>query len=220
VIATRTISLFVLALLFVACTEDLDGDGYGAELDCDDSDPAVHPGAREYWDGKDNDCDGVVDVSPEYRWFVEAEPNDTELDECFAGAGQFLGTLAPLGMTTVVDGRIDTVVELDYAMGDRDCLSFYMAETAVLHVEISWPEPSTDIDFAVQSVWGEDGSQQTFLGSTDSNPFSTSSASNGTLSPQHALYLWMTAYEGAPTTYRITMWTTPDADEGETDDEA
>ena len=195
-------------MCFVACAEDLDGDGFVAELDCDDNDPAVHPGAREFWDGKDNDCDGVADVSSEYRWFVELEPNDTELDECFDGGGQYLGTLAPLGMTSVVDGRIDTVVDLDYAAGDRDCLSFHMAETGVLHVEISWPDPSTDIDFAVQSVWGEDGSQQTFLGSTDSNPFSTSSVSNGALSPHHALYLWMTAYEGVPTEYRITMWTT------------
>ena len=41
---------------------DLDGDGYdgsGLEAtDCDDTDPAVHPGASETWyDGVDQDCD-------------------------------------------------------------------------------------------------------------------------------------------------------------------
>gem|GEM_PF-2762579 len=50
-----------------ACT-DADGDGYNVTgencgpADCDDTDPAVHPGAAEVCDnGKDDDCDGDVD---------------------------------------------------------------------------------------------------------------------------------------------------------------
>ncbi|MCK6526971.1 hypothetical protein L6R50_05215, partial [Myxococcota bacterium] len=39
---------------------DADGDGHAACAgDCDDSDPAVHPGAPEAGDGFDRDCDGV-----------------------------------------------------------------------------------------------------------------------------------------------------------------
>ena len=57
---------------------DQDGDGFGVEPpivsceqvdgarvsgDCDDSDPDVHPGAREIWgDAVDNDCNGEVDT--------------------------------------------------------------------------------------------------------------------------------------------------------------
>ncbi len=50
--------------------EDRDGDGYTSDVDCDDDDSSVHPGAGEmcalgctppYGDGRDNDCDGVVD---------------------------------------------------------------------------------------------------------------------------------------------------------------
>lgn len=42
---------------------DGDGDGYGC-LDCDDGDPAIHPGAAEACDGVDNDCSGAVDDDP------------------------------------------------------------------------------------------------------------------------------------------------------------
>jgi hypothetical protein len=47
---------------------DLDGyayqDGCGMPKDCNDADPAVHPGAAETCDGSDNDCDGAVDGIP------------------------------------------------------------------------------------------------------------------------------------------------------------
>jgi len=44
-----------------AC-DDLDGDGFCADTDCDDGDPTVYPGGREACgDGVDNDCDGMVD---------------------------------------------------------------------------------------------------------------------------------------------------------------
>ena len=53
------------------CT-DLDGDGYGreglnntgcahSEYDCDDTNPAIYPGAPEVCNGKDDDCDTLTD---------------------------------------------------------------------------------------------------------------------------------------------------------------
>jgi len=43
---------------------DRDGDGHGC-MDCDDRDPAVHPGAFETCNRRDDDCSGLVDDSPE-----------------------------------------------------------------------------------------------------------------------------------------------------------
>ena len=40
---------------------DIDGDGFAACEECDDTDPSVNPDALEYCDGIDNDCDSTVD---------------------------------------------------------------------------------------------------------------------------------------------------------------
>ena len=69
--------LLALFTLFIGCgdkSRDDDGDGYFADEDCDDRNPDIHPNAKEYCDGIDNNCDGVldddnaVDAQP---WFVD-----------------------------------------------------------------------------------------------------------------------------------------------------
>ena len=57
-----------LLLLLAACggpedtgVRDADGDGWGADSDCDDADPDVHPDAEETCNGVDDDCDATTD---------------------------------------------------------------------------------------------------------------------------------------------------------------
>jgi len=73
----KTLSSTFVLLLLAACGADSkvpeagdtiiegavdeDGDGATAGVDCDDSDPMVHPGAAELCNERDDDCDGLVD---------------------------------------------------------------------------------------------------------------------------------------------------------------
>jgi len=49
------------AVAAVACSQPSGFVGTAAATDCDDGDASAYPGATEYCDGVDNDCDGTVD---------------------------------------------------------------------------------------------------------------------------------------------------------------
>ncbi len=82
-------AIFASSLLLLGCDEaekpadtacsstlDADGDGYDLCQDCDDEDPAVHPGAIDCRDGVDNDCDGIADgdgAPPLGTWHPDAD---------------------------------------------------------------------------------------------------------------------------------------------------
>ncbi|GDX81806.1 hypothetical protein LBMAG42_36170 [Deltaproteobacteria bacterium] len=55
---------------------DADGDGWAACEECDDAVAANFPGAVEYCDGADNDCDGTVDeadAADALTWYADAD---------------------------------------------------------------------------------------------------------------------------------------------------
>jgi hypothetical protein len=81
---------FVLALVLTAClspypeiqfpddpTHDFDGDGFTEqEGDCDDRANTAYPGASEYCDGIDNDCDDWVDEDDainQVTWYADLD---------------------------------------------------------------------------------------------------------------------------------------------------
>jgi hypothetical protein len=59
------------------CECDADGDTYERPScggsDCDDLDPAIHPGTNELCDGLDNDCDGQVDEGLQQLTYRDAD---------------------------------------------------------------------------------------------------------------------------------------------------
>ncbi len=52
---------------------DSDGDGFTADVDCNDSDSAINPGASEVCDYVDDDCDGVVDNALQQDYYPDAD---------------------------------------------------------------------------------------------------------------------------------------------------
>ena len=50
-----------ISLATVAIAPDGDNDGYGADVDCDDTNPKVHPGAEELCNNIDDNCDKQID---------------------------------------------------------------------------------------------------------------------------------------------------------------
>ena len=61
---------------------DADGDGYSADRDCDDADPAVHPGGTEIWyDGVDGDCSGGGDYDADGDGHVTEAAGGDDCDD-------------------------------------------------------------------------------------------------------------------------------------------
>ncbi|MCC7537591.1 MAG: putative metal-binding motif-containing protein, partial [Deltaproteobacteria bacterium] len=86
---------------------DRDGDGHAAMGercrgdDCDDSAPAVHPGATETCNGEDDDCDGAIDDGVGMTFY-----RDVDRDGYGASGVAMLGCTAPEGFVAQ-DGDCD-----------------------------------------------------------------------------------------------------------------
>ena len=103
------------------CSEDRDGDGYAAGADCDDRDPEVHPGQVERCDGRDEDCDGVIDEGnpggERGTTLVGASCTFDDDGECGTGLGRCVcgptpsdGRMDPGGLRALCPGESDAIV--------------------------------------------------------------------------------------------------------------
>ena len=91
---------------------DRDGDGYGLGpgclgRDCDDNDPTVYPGADEFCNGIDNDCDGIPDNRP-----VDAGQACATGEPGVCGVGRSVCTNATLEcQQTIFPGQLQEVCD-------------------------------------------------------------------------------------------------------------
>jgi len=106
----NTFSLLALALW--GCTggtgtlpvADIDEDGFFSDVDCNDGDPLINPGAVELCDGIDNDCDGNSDEEDAIEaalWFPDSDGD---------GYGHEIG---PIGGCEGPEGYIDNADDCD-----------------------------------------------------------------------------------------------------------
>ncbi|MBM4390782.1 MAG: putative metal-binding motif-containing protein, partial [Deltaproteobacteria bacterium] len=102
---------------------DADSDGFAACRECDDSEASIYPGATEYCDGADNNCDGDIDESTAVdasTWYADAD-----LDGYGAVAVAAVACDAPLNYVSDSTDCDDTDVETypgapEYCDGEDD----------------------------------------------------------------------------------------------------
>ncbi len=94
-----------------AC-QDNDSDGFFADVDCDDTAPAIHPGVTEICNTKDDDCDGLTD-----------EGFGTGV-VCSAGIGACLrtGTIVCVSASSTACSAVAGTPTIEFCNGaDDDC---------------------------------------------------------------------------------------------------
>ena len=89
--------------------EDIDEDGFPVEEDCDDWNPTINPDADEIWDGKDNNCDGWIDIDGIHRGDLSLqataiyEGNPYNFSQSCSGVVRRELTQASLEITCLID---------------------------------------------------------------------------------------------------------------------
>jgi len=92
--------------------EDLDGDGYGTDRDCDDTDPTVHPGALEVCDGRRTNCSSLEwdDDKGVVTWWGE-DGTVYDYSSAFAVGGTLL--IESEGELDICPGTYDIELQFD-----------------------------------------------------------------------------------------------------------
>ena len=116
---------------------DADGDGYTSDVDCDDADPAVNPGATEQCNDLDDDCDGETDEGLEQSWWVD-------------GDGDGFGS----GVVVLACQQPEQTVDNDDDCNDEDALVFPDAEEVCNGLD---DDCDDEIDEGLDETWHADG---------------------------------------------------------------
>ncbi|MEC7988162.1 MAG: MopE-related protein [Myxococcota bacterium] len=116
--------------------QDLDGDGFSADEDCNDNDATTMPGATEICDGIDNNCDGDIDEGVTSTFYADSDDDgfgneEITIEACEAQSGfvengtdcddtssmSFPGAAEQCDdLDNDCDGEIDEELDMDFFM--------------------------------------------------------------------------------------------------------
>jgi hypothetical protein len=167
--ATNSMNMVVM----VEAVTDVDGDGFDSDVDCDDDNPNVNPDAIEICNGKDENCDGVIDEgfaadntyyldndmdgygdpenlintcqdSAPFGYVINGDDCDDTNDQIFLGAFDGYD-----GIDNNCDGQIDENYYAVYYDGDFDNYGDLMDSTVISifnPIPIGYVNNSNDCD--------------------------------------------------------------------------
>ncbi|MCB9763049.1 MAG: FG-GAP repeat protein [Alphaproteobacteria bacterium] len=177
-------------------TVDQDADGYTADVDCDDADATIHPGADEVCDGVDNDCDAFIDDEDDD---VTGDLTQFWPDDDGDGYGQDAGSVEacsrPPGFVEAngdCDDNAPTVypsareicddgLDNDCQGGDETCVSDPALADAILDGPDAYARAG--ISLAAPGDLDNDGLDDLAVGATQE--------SSHILSPDGFVYVWL-----------------------------